>query len=52
MESSDHPRVRGDLGSRLNSPASVDGGQASHALSIHEQGQAIGGNMDILQHIA
>ena len=36
MESSGHPRVRGDSGSRLNSPASVDGGKASHALSINE----------------
>ena len=31
-------RVRGDSGSRPNSPASVEGGQASHASSIHEQG--------------
>ena len=42
-------RVRGDSGSRPNSPASVEGGQASHAPSIHEQGQAVGGAMDILQ---
>ena len=45
-------RVRGDLGSRLNSPASVEGGQASHAPSIREQGQAARGAMDILQQIA
>ena len=45
-------RVRGDLGSCPNSPASVEGGQASHAPSIHEQGQAVGGAMDILQQIA
>ena len=36
MDSLGNLRVRGDLGSRLNSPASVDGGQASHAPSIHE----------------
>ena len=30
----------------------MDGRQASHALSIHEQGQAIGGAVDILQQIA
>ena len=52
MESSGHHGVRGDSGSRPNSPASVDGGQASHAPSIHEQGQAAGGTMDILQQIA
>ena len=42
-------RVRGDSGSRPNSLASVEGGQASHAPSICEQGQAVGGAMDILQ---
>ena len=52
MESSGPNMVKGDLRSRLNSPASVDGGQASHAPSIHEQGQAIGGVVDILQQIA
>ena len=45
-------RVRGDSRSFPNSPTSVDGGQASHAPSIHEQGQAIGGAVDILQQIA
>ena len=35
MESSGHHGVRGDSGSRPNCPASVDGGQASHAPSIH-----------------
>ena len=44
--------VRGDSGSRLNSPASMEGGQVSHAPSIREQGQAAGGDMDIHQHIA
>ena len=52
MESSGYHGVRGDSGSRPNSPASVDGGQASHAPSIHEQGQAAGGTMNVLQHIA
>ena len=52
MDSIGHNRVRGDLGSRSNSPVSVDGGQASHALSIHEQDPAVGGTMDILQQIA
>ena len=52
MESLCPNRVRGDSRSRPNSPASVDGGQASHAPSIHDQGQAIGGAIDILQQIA
>ena len=52
MESSGPNRVRGDSRSRPNSPTSVDGGQASHAPSIHEQRQAAGGDVDILQQIA
>ena len=52
MDSTCHNRVRGDSGSHLNSPVSVDGGQASHAPSIHEQGQATRGTMDILPQIA
>ena len=52
MDSTGHNRVRGDLGSRPNSPVSVDGGQAFHDPSIYEQGQAVGGTMDILQQIA
>ena len=52
MDSLGHQRVRGDLGSCSNSPVSVDGGQVSHAPSIHEQGQAKGGTIDILQQIA
>ena len=52
MDGSGPHRVRGDSGSRLNSPTSVEGGQASDAPSIHEQGQATGGDMDILQQIA
>ena len=52
MESLGPNRVKGDSRSRPNSLTSVDGGQASHAPLIHEQGQAIGGAVDILQQIA
>ena len=52
MDSSEPHRVRGDLRSRPNSPTSVEGGQASHAPLIREQGQIVEGVMDILQHIA
>ena len=52
MDSSRPHRVRGDSGSRPNSPASVDVGKASHAPPINDQGQAIGGAMDILLQIA
>ena len=52
MDSSGHHRVRGDSGSRLNSLVSVDAGQASHAPSIHKQGQVAGGTIDILHQIA
>ena len=48
MEGSGHHGVRGDLGSRPNNLASVDGGQAS----IHEHGRVVGGIMDTLQQIA
>ena len=41
MDSTGHNRVRGDSGSCPNSPVSVDAGKASHAPSIHEQGQAV-----------
>ena len=36
MNGSGPHRVRGDLGSRPNSLASVEGGKASHASSIRE----------------
>ena len=49
MDSSGHQRIRDDSGSRPNSPFSVDGGQASHDPSILEQGQEVGGTIDILQ---
>ena len=48
MDGSGPHRVKGDSGSRPNSPASVEGGQASHSPSISEQGQATGSAMDIL----
>ena len=38
MDSSEPHRVGGDSGSRPNSPASVDGGQASHAPLMNDQG--------------
>ena len=52
MDSSGPHRVRGDSRSRPNSPASVDGGLASHAPPMNNQGQTTGGAMDILQQIA
>ena len=52
MDSSRPHKVGGDSRSLPNSPASVDGGQASHAPPINDQGQATGGVMDILQQIA
>ena len=52
MDSSGPHRVRGDSGSRLNSPTSVDGGKESHAPPMNEQGQATEGAMDIFQQIA
>ena len=52
MDSLGPHRVGGDSGSRPNSLASVDGGPASHAPPMNDQGQATGGVMDILQQIA
>ena len=52
MDGSGPHRVKGDSRSYPNSPASVEGGKASHAPSIHEQGQAARSAMDILQQIA
>ena len=48
MDGSGPHRVRGDSGSRPNSPASVEGGKASHAPSISDQVQAVGSAMNIL----
>ena len=47
MDGSGPHRVRGDSGSRPHSHASVEGGQASHAPSIPEQGQVADSAMDI-----
>ena len=41
MDSSGPHKVGGDLGSRPNSPASVEGGQASHVPSMNDQRLAI-----------
>ena len=35
-----------------DSPASVEGGQASHAPPIHQQEPTMGGTMEILQQLA
>ena len=52
MDGSKPYKVRGDSGSRPNSPSSVEGGQLSNASSIREYGQAASGAMDILKQIA
>ena len=39
-------------GNRVDSPASVEGGQASHAPSIQEQEQVVGGTIGILRQLA
>ena len=51
MDSLGPHKVRGDSGSHPNSPTSVEGGQAFHAPSICEQGQVVGGAIDIIQQI-
>ena len=52
MDSLGPYRVEGDSGSRPNSSASVDDGQASHAPPMNDQGQTTRGAMDTLQQIA
>ena len=42
-------RVEDDQGNRQDSPASVKGGQASHAPLMNEPEPAVGGAIDILQ---
>ena len=49
MDSSGPHRIKGDSRSRPNSPTNVDGGKASHAPPMNNQGQATRGAMDILQ---
>ena len=51
MESSAPLRVQDDQGNRPNSPASVQGGQASHALLVNEPEQVTGGAIDIFQQL-
>ena len=41
-------RVEDDQGTRPNSPASVKGGQASHAPPMNEPEQVAGGTMGVL----
>ena len=45
-------RVEDDQGTRPNSPASVEGGQASHPPPINEPEQVAGGTIGILQQLA
>ena len=52
MDGSSSQRVVGDQGDRQDSPASVEGRQASHAPPIHQQEPTLGGTMEILQQIA
>ena len=44
--------VEDNQGNRQDSPASVEGGQASHAPPINELEPAAGGVIDILQQLA
>ena len=52
MDGSTSLRVEDDQGIRPNSPASVEGGQASHAPPMNEPEQVVGGTMGILQQLA
>ena len=52
MDGSVSLKVEDDQGTRPNSPASVEDGQASHAPPINEPEQVAGGTMGILQHPA
>ena len=52
MDGSGTQRVEGDQENRLDSPASVIGGQASHAPPMNEPEQVLGGTMCILQQLA
>ena len=52
MDSSGTHRVEGDPGNRPDSPASVVGGQASHAPPMNEPEQVVGGTKGILQQLA
>ena len=52
MDGLSSQRVVGDQGDRSDSPASVEGGQASHASPLHQQEPTMGGTMEILQQLA
>ena len=52
MECSASLRIEDDHGTRPNNPASVEGGQASHAPPINEPEQVAEGTMGILQQPA
>ena len=52
MDGSASLRVEDDQGTRSNSPASVEGGQASHAPPMTEPEQVAGGTTGILQQLA
>ena len=52
LDGSSSQGVVGDQGDHPDRPASVEGGQASHAPTIHQQEPTLGGTMEILQQIA
>ena len=52
MDGSSSQMVVGDQGDRPDSPASWEGGQASHAPPLHQQEPTMGGTMEILQQLA
>ena len=52
MEGSAPLRVEDDQGNRPNNPASMEGGQVSHAPPMNEPETAAGGAINILQQIA
>ena len=45
-------KVKDDQGNRQDSPASVEGGKASHAPPMNEPEPAAGGAIDILKQLA
>ena len=52
MDGSASLKVEDDQGTRPNSPASVEGGKASHSPPMNEPEQVVGGTMGILQQLA
>ena len=52
MDGSSTHRVKGDQGNCPDSPASVVGGQASHAPPVNESKKVVGGTIGILQQLA